>query len=322
MDAQPHSHWEIDITTASSVLFDVVCFAVCLYTLATQILQLSTAQSSAKSPTSSGVASGVATREYSVWKNKRRLPMLTATLATLLWHAGRLSLVVILSLEAIRTRQPPAGATEEDEYAYEERSNNPFLRPPAVYIVLALPAFTLVSRTSIIALFAFQKSHKWHQETTAHKKGSTQRRRSTSHGTEAAETAVAGKTSRIFDRVMQYIVDLRLRLYGPTQNLYLVAFYLCTGLAIMFVPFTYNLIWYLDTPRLEFMSTLYLAGIVSDASLFSSSEKRRRGITHLRNLVNIRWFALGLMFFRLGHDVVWRFLLDGTAVQLLWKLHA
>lgn len=175
---------------------------------------------------------------------------------------------------------------------------NPLLVFPALYCVLALPILIALSRVLLVALFAFSKKASFPASASAPANTTATssvpsspvspkspsspkvKQRGQSPFTQVTgainSTSIPPAVTAAPSPAWTFIESLPSRVHGPNQNLYLLAFYICTLYAVTFMPFSYNLVWYLDTPRVEFVSTLYLAGILQDAKNVPGLSTRER----------------------------------------------
>ncbi|CAG8595396.1 11042_t:CDS:2, partial [Acaulospora colombiana] len=103
------------------------------------------------------------------------------------------------------------------------------------------------------------------QESNATSKQEQEALRSPISPTSANQKTSLPVTSASPLSLWHFLSDLPSRVHGPRQNLYLLAFYFCIATLITFLPFTYHFVWYIDTPRIEFVATLYLAAVLQDS---------------------------------------------------------
>ncbi|KAG8844055.1 hypothetical protein FRC20_003633 [Serendipita sp. 405] len=274
---------------------------------------------------------------FSIWANKRFWIVTTSTIAALLWHLNRLLLIVALSWDTIHHGDSGGGGEakkqgeewDEEEGEAQGKVSNPFLRPPAMYIVFFLPVVLVLSRALLLASFGFPKRAKSSSSSSSSssspndrdEKQQQQRHASTTTTTNTNTTNTS--TPSLFSVVLDTVTS---RMYGSNQNGYMLAFYVCMLGLVTFVPFTYSPVWYFDTPRVEFVTSLYLAGVLKDAERvkkgLSAKEKRQRGLSSFEHLVRLRWFVTLLTILGVGPEFGARFVFDGSVLFALYKLES
>jgi hypothetical protein len=236
---------------------------------------------------------------YSIWSRKRWDLVAAATVATFLWHSLRLIIVVLLSMHSVRhaklkheAEMKAANSTDgEVPSPIEIEESNPFTEQPALFIVTTLPAIAVISRIFIIAAFAWVQKSFFPLSVNTNSQSSTPMLHSPSspsprtpkqevilkskheqdaHRNPTSPTSAHNKSAPPVpttppSSIWTFVSDLPARVHGPRQNLYLLAFYICIGMLVTLVPFTYHVIWYFDTPRIELVTTLYLAAVLQDS---------------------------------------------------------
>ncbi|KAG8847099.1 hypothetical protein FRB91_000194 [Serendipita sp. 411] len=267
---------------------------------------------------------------FSIWANKRFWIVTTSTIAALLWHLNRLFLIVALSWDTIHHGDGSSGEAKKQDEGWDEEGeaqgkvSNPFLRPPAMYIVFFLPVVLVLSRALLLASFGFPKRGAKSSSSSPNdrdEKQQQQQRHATTTTTTTTNTNTT--TTSLFSVVLDTITS---RVYGSNQNGYMLAFYVCMLGLVTFVPFTYSPVWYFDTPRVEFVTSLYLAGVLKDAERvkkgLSAKEKRQRGLSSFEHLVRLRWFVTLLTILGVGPEFGARFVFDGSVLFALYKLES
>ncbi|KAG8818557.1 hypothetical protein FRC17_010790, partial [Serendipita sp. 399] len=244
--------------------------------------------SAANGTTSGGAVGNAPPPTFSVWAHKRQWIVLTSVLATGLWHLNRLLLIVVLSLDTIRRGDNTSNSngnsnSSGDGFEWEEeerkRSENPLRRAPAVYIVVFLPAVLVLSRLLLVASFAFPTGMNPSPSSSSAVSSSSNNdekliKSPTTTTTKTLPSPSSPPLSRRSSSSSLLALDtLTSRMYGSRRNVYMLAFYACVGGMLALVPFTYNPVWYFDTPRIELMTSLYLAGVLQDA------ERVKRGLS-------------------------------------------
>ncbi|PVG04580.1 hypothetical protein CPB86DRAFT_692648 [Serendipita vermifera] len=316
-------YWQFDPLIVANATFDVVCFSTCLYLLAPIRQRSSSMQGSTASP-----QTNISTP--SIWSRKRWDLVTAATVATLLWHFLRFVLVVVLSFHSVRhaklqheAEMKAANSTEGTVSGpIEIDAGNPFTQQPAFFIVTVLPALAVISRAFIVSAFAWVQKSFAPLSSTVTGKHEQEAPKSPASPTYANQKTSLPVSSSSQLSLGHFLTDLPARIHGPRQNLYLLAFYFCIAALITFVPFTYHFVWYIDTPRIEFVATLYLAAVLQDSKNvpgLSNKEKRQRGIPSFQRLVNLRWLGLLVLFVDFFNELVWRAILDGTMVFIIWR---
>lgn len=256
--------WAIDVPTAIHSGFDLLCLSIGTYILLTRSRQH---QQSTVTPSPTPL-----TITPSLWARKRLPLLLGSTLSTCLVHLIRILLIVSLTLDANRLNAEHAKTAPGPSDTPLPEIINPLTRPPALYGVLALPALMLLSRGLLILAFALPATRKLTVVpapsspviTTTVPASPRPRKGSVARATSPTTNDTVSHNPPP-SPIWQFISSLPGRLTGPTQNLYLLAFYACIGSACILVPFSYDTYWYLDVPRLEFVLSLYLAAVLQDA---------------------------------------------------------
>lgn len=345
----PRRPWEFDVFTALNATFDAASIFLCLYLVVQRIRPHLHAK---RQPATH--AQNAVPQVQSLWSRKRpHLAVFTATV-TALWHLVRVLLVLFLSFNAMRIEHAeqtsdPASLDDIDATQnLEDQRLSALVRPPAIWGVKVLPVLMVLSRAGIIALFAFPRklsppSVPESTEPVTPGSPSSPRMAKMSVASKRGEppSSTPALPSDIpSSPVWEFVRTIPGRVYGPSQNLYLVAFYLWLAYAAVAVPFTYHPLWYFDTPRLEPITSLYLASFLKDASRvkgLSVKDKvrryrlvdlngtltplqRQRGIVSFQRVVYIRWAALLVMALGFPVEVGWRLGLEGSVMYILWRI--
>lgn len=274
----PRLPWELDVFTSINAGYDVLSLCIGIFLIVTRTRQSLLATKKPSPPTNSQPL----LHTPSLWTRKRLSLVLFATTVTVIWHLIRLLLVGILSYSAARHAH-----SEESQPAYMDDMDaeqiagdgrvSTLMEPPAVWGVMLLPFLMLFSRGAIILLFAFPKKQALSSTAATTTEVVPESPKdivpsSPRHGKHAKPTSPTVPQQTTFvptpppSPTWEFIRSLPGLLYGPNQNLYMLAFYMCIATAIIIVPFTYHIVWYLDTPRLEPVASLYLAGVLKDAT--------------------------------------------------------
>ncbi|KIM34173.1 hypothetical protein M408DRAFT_91655, partial [Serendipita vermifera MAFF 305830] len=332
-DPSSRSSWLLDLPTTLNSGFDTICLSLGIYILVTR-LRTSDISSKPSQTTTSALTTP------SLWTRKRLSILCASALATTLVQLTRILLIASLSYDAYRTAAAAVAPGTDDK----PTQDNPLMRPPALYGVLALPVFTFFSRGLLILLFALPTTTKKHPlappptpsspvVSTQHaippsprpRKGSVAPNSPKESSFPLADGPLPPHLAHPPSPIWQFVSSLPSRLYGPTQNLYLIAFYSCILFACIFVPFSYHTYWYFDIPRIELVLSLYLAAILRDAKNvpgLTVKEKRARGIPTLERVVYARWLGLAILFLEVPVETLWKVLLDGSVMFILWRADA